>query len=100
MIGVDIAHDGKAWQVTSAGQLWHLAWHPPPDPPGGTPHGSAAVCLIAGQVVLISTDGQHWGLPGGRPEQGEGRLPEHPVESGFAPLYRRIFAEAGISVGE
>jgi ADP-ribose pyrophosphatase YjhB (NUDIX family) len=35
-------------------------------------HGAAAVCFDADRVVLISSDGQLWGLPGGRPEPGEG----------------------------
>ena len=29
------------------------------------------MCVSDDQVVLISTDGQRWGLPGGRPEPGE-----------------------------
>jgi ADP-ribose pyrophosphatase YjhB (NUDIX family) len=69
---VDIAQDAVAWQVISAGQQWQIAWYPPPDPPSGKPHGSGAVCQTPDQqVVLVSGNGQLWGLPGGRPEQGE-----------------------------
>jgi ADP-ribose pyrophosphatase YjhB (NUDIX family) len=66
-----VAADRVEWTVTSGGQDWRVAWHPPPDPPPGTTHGSAAVCIVAGQVVLVSRDGTRWGLPGGRPEPGE-----------------------------
>ena len=38
----------------------------------GQPHGANAFCVTAdGEVVLISSDGQRWGWPGGRPEPGE-----------------------------
>src|SRR6266545_4810294 len=67
----EIAMDRRALAVSSDGEDWRVAWHPPPDPPPGTPHGAAAVCLVADQVVLISGDGQRWGLPGGRPEPNE-----------------------------
>lgn len=43
----------------------------PPDPAPGTPHGAAAVCLARDRVILVSNDGQRWGLPGGRPEPDE-----------------------------
>lgn len=165
-----VAADGIAWTVTSAGQDWRVAWHPPSEPPPGLEHGSAAICLAreeaGNDVVLVSEDGQRWGLPGGRPEPGEDwaavlrrevleeacatvtdhrllgysrgecvRGPElgrvlvraqwlagvrlHPwrpsfemahrrlvpadhawaamwIEAGYAPLYRRAFAEAGL----
>lgn len=48
-----------------------MAWHPPPDPPPGARHGSAAVCVAGDEVVLVTADGHRWGLPGGRPEAGE-----------------------------
>jgi 8-oxo-dGTP pyrophosphatase MutT (NUDIX family) len=48
-----------------------VAWHPPPDAPPGTPRGSAGVCVAGDAVVLVSGDGDRWGLPGGRPEPGE-----------------------------
>ena len=66
-----VAEDSAEWTVTSRGQQWRMAWHPPPAPPAGRMHGSAAVCVTAGQVVLVSSDGARWGLPGGRPEPGE-----------------------------
>jgi hypothetical protein len=40
----EIAMNGRALAVSSDGQDWRVAWHPPPDPPPGTPHGAAAVC--------------------------------------------------------
>ena len=40
--------------------------------PPGQPHGANAFCVTAdGEVVLISSDGDRWGWPGGRPEPGE-----------------------------
>jgi len=66
-----IAEDGVGWLVTNGGQDWRVAWHPPPDAPPGTPHGSAGVCVAGDAVVLVSGDGTRWGLPGGRPEPGE-----------------------------
>jgi ADP-ribose pyrophosphatase YjhB (NUDIX family) len=48
-----------------------VAWHLPPGAPPGTPHGSAGVCVAGDAVVLVSGDGDRWGLPGGRPEPGE-----------------------------
>jgi ADP-ribose pyrophosphatase YjhB (NUDIX family) len=67
----DFATDGRELVVSSNGQDWRVGWYPPPDPPAGTAHGGAAVCVSGNQVVLISDDGRRWGLPGGRPEQGE-----------------------------
>jgi ADP-ribose pyrophosphatase YjhB (NUDIX family) len=67
----DITSDSDDLVVSSNGGDWRVGWYPPPDPPPGTPHGAAAVCVSDDQVVLISTDGQRWGLPGGRPEPHE-----------------------------
>lgn len=67
----DLAGDSDDLVVSSNGGDWRVGWYPPPDPPPGTPHGAAAVCVSDDQVVLISTDGQRWGLPGGRPEPHE-----------------------------
>lgn len=67
----DLASDSDDLVVSSNGGDWRVGWYPPPDPPPGTPHGAAAVCVSDDQVVLISTDGQRWGLPGGRPEPHE-----------------------------
>jgi ADP-ribose pyrophosphatase YjhB (NUDIX family) len=66
-----IARDGRDLEVSSNGGYWRVGWYPPPDPPPGTPHGAAAVCVSGDQVVLVSGDGQRWGLPGGRPEPHE-----------------------------
>jgi hypothetical protein len=67
----DIASDGRDLEISSNGGDWRIGWYPPPDPPPGTPHGAAAVCVSDGRVVLVSSDGQRWGLPGGRPEPHE-----------------------------
>jgi ADP-ribose pyrophosphatase YjhB (NUDIX family) len=67
-----VAVDGVAVAVATDGQDWRVAWHPPPDPPPGTPHGAQAICVAGDQVVLISAGGADWGLPGGRPEPDEG----------------------------
>jgi ADP-ribose pyrophosphatase YjhB (NUDIX family) len=67
----DIATDGSDVAVSSNGQDWRVAWHPAPDPPPGTPHGASALCVVADEVVLVSSDGGRWTLPGGRPEPGE-----------------------------
>ena len=49
-----------------------MSWHAPPDPPDGTPHGAAGVCVTGrGRIVLVSSDGDGWDLPAGRPEPGE-----------------------------
>src|SRR6266498_2821684 len=66
-----IARDGRDLMVSSNGGDWRVGWCPPPDPPAGTPHGAAAVCVSGGRVVLVSSDGRRWGLPGGRPEPQE-----------------------------
>ena len=67
----DIAMNGRDLVASSNGQDWRVGWYPPPDPPPGTPHGAAAVCISDDRVVLVSGDGRRWGLPGGRPEQRE-----------------------------
>jgi ADP-ribose pyrophosphatase YjhB (NUDIX family) len=53
------------------GQDWRVAWSPRPEPPPGTPHGAEAVCVTGDRIVLVSRDGDLWGLPAGRPEPGE-----------------------------
>ncbi len=167
---VQIAEDNVEFAVSSDDEEWRWVWHPPDHPPPGTMHGAAAVCFDADRVVLISSDGQLWGLPGGRPEPGEGwvdtlrrevleeacavvtihrqlgfcraacvrgpqagvvlvrawfratvrlnsRDPRHEInhrrlvtpqavfgaiwiEDGLAPMYRRVFADAGLPVDE
>jgi ADP-ribose pyrophosphatase YjhB (NUDIX family) len=67
-----VAADGVRIPVQSGGQHWLVSWHPPPEPPDGTPHGAAGVCVTAGGgIVLVSPDGVSWDLPAGRPEPGE-----------------------------
>jgi len=67
-----VAADGVQIPVWSGGQQWLVSWHPPPDPPDGTPHGAAGVCVTPdGNIVVISPDGTIWDLPAGRPEPGE-----------------------------
>lgn len=67
-----VAADGVQIPVWSGGQQWLVSWHPPPEPPDGTPHGAEGVCVTAdGDIVVISPDGTIWDLPAGRPEPGE-----------------------------
>jgi ADP-ribose pyrophosphatase YjhB (NUDIX family) len=67
----NIARDARDLEISSNGGDWRVGWYPPPDPPPGTPHGAAAVCVSGSRVVLVSSDGRRWGLPGGRPEDNE-----------------------------
>src|SRR5207248_2476359 len=67
-----VAADGVQVLVWSGGQQWLVSWHPPPEPPDGTPHGAEGVCVTPdGGIVIISPDGTRWDLPAGRPEPGE-----------------------------
>ena len=67
-----VAADEVPIPIRSGGQQWLVSWHPPPEPPDGTPHGAEGVCVTAdGDVVVISPDGTIWDLPAGRPEPGE-----------------------------
>lgn len=67
-----MAADGVQVPAWSGGQQWLVSWHPPPEPPDGTPHGAEGVCVTTdGRVVIISPDGTLWDLPAGRPEPGE-----------------------------
>jgi ADP-ribose pyrophosphatase YjhB (NUDIX family) len=70
---------------------WVNSWHPPGEAPDGQPHGSAGFCLTPdGGVVLVSHDGEHWELPGGRPEPGES----------WEDIFRReVFEETCCTVG-
>jgi hypothetical protein len=66
------ARDGEEVSIQAGGQAWLVSWHPPVSPPAGKPHGASGVCVTAGGgIILISTDGRRWGLPGGRPERDE-----------------------------
>lgn len=86
---MNIAEDGVEWTVTSSGQDWRVAWHPPPDPPAGNGHASAVVCTVGDQLVLVSDDATRWGIPGGRPEPGE---------KWHETLFREVLEEAGATV--
>ncbi len=66
------ARDGEEFVIVANGGEWRSAWHPPHAEPPGTNHGAAALCVAPdGGVVLVSQDGAHWSLPGGRPEGDE-----------------------------
>src|SRR5919198_1820655 len=86
----EIARNAHDLRVSSNGGDWRVGWYPPPDPPPGTPHGAAAVCVSGGRVVLVSSDGRRWGLPGGRPEPHEQ----------WADTLRREVAEEACAVVE
>lgn len=116
-----IASDGRDLMVSGNGGRWRVGWYPPPDPPPGTPHGAADVCVSDDQVVLISTDGQRWGLPvlvrsmwraEVRLERWAPRfeiryrrlLPANEAllsvlvaEPSLGPIYRRVFVEAALA---
>lgn len=79
------------WMPTRAnGQDWLVSWHPAGDPPIGTPHGAAGVCVTPDRrLVLISHDGEHWGFPAGRPE---------PDETPQQTLRRELREEACVNV--
>jgi ADP-ribose pyrophosphatase YjhB (NUDIX family) len=89
----ELARDGQEIKFHDAGQDWTASWHPPVLPaPSGTPWGSAGVCMVDnGDVVLVSSDGELWGLPGGRPEGNE---------DWRATLDREVFEEACVRVDD
>ena len=68
-----IARDEEEFYFHSEGQEWIVSWHSPVLPaPIGQAHGSAALCITPeNNIVLVSTDGQNWSFPGGRPEENE-----------------------------
>jgi ADP-ribose pyrophosphatase YjhB (NUDIX family) len=67
-----LARDGEEFMVRSNGGDWLIAWHPPSTIPDGAPHGANAFCVTTDdEVVLVSTDAERWGWPGGRPEEDE-----------------------------
>lgn len=67
----DAAADGVEYLAEINDQQWRVAWHPPAPVPAGRSHGAEAVCVTGGRVVLVSREGERWGLPAGRPEPGE-----------------------------
>lgn len=88
-----IARDGEEFGFHNEGQDWIASWHPPAfPPPDGKPHGSAALCLtVDREIVLVSSDGQSWDLPGGRPEGDE---------DWRITMEREVFEEACATVKE
>ncbi len=60
-------------EFTYAGRQAQALWRPAPFmPPRGRVTQCSALCLSDdGLALLVSKDGQHWALPGGRPEAGE-----------------------------
>lgn len=84
------AQDREQMPSHTGGQDWLVSWHRPDDPPSGRPHGAAGICVAdGGWLVLISSDGVHWGFPAGRPEDSEG------IEE---TLWRELWEEACVRV--
>lgn len=55
--GGPVAADGVQIPILSGGQRWLVSWHPPPEPPDGTPHGAEGVCVTAdGDIAPISVE--------------------------------------------
>jgi ADP-ribose pyrophosphatase YjhB (NUDIX family) len=92
MLESRVARDRDEFPVWSNGGDWLTAWHPPLEPPAGTPHGANGLCVTADdRVVLISNDAARWGWPGGRPEGNE---------SWEQTLRREVLEEACCNVRE
>ncbi|MDG6103139.1 NUDIX domain-containing protein [Dactylosporangium aurantiacum] len=85
------ATDGAPLAARGNGQDWLVSWHPPGERPAGRAHGANGVCLAGAELVLISHDGVHFGLPGGRPEGDETDL---------ETLCREMREEACVRVAE
>ena len=61
----EITHaDGRSYKVT---------WCPVGDlPPRSQITQVSAICFTPDdRIVMVTTDGEHWGIPGGHPEDGE-----------------------------
>lgn len=86
---VDIAEPGLPVEIITTDHHWQATWYAPTETPPGTPHGSAGVCLVDDQVVMVTEDGRRWQLPGGRPE---------PSEDWAATLRREVSEEACATV--
>jgi hypothetical protein len=66
------AADGQQFAIRSNDQDWIVAWHLPPTPPDGMPHGAEGICVTPeDKIVLISEDGERWSFPAGGPEGSE-----------------------------
>ena len=65
--------DGETMMAVSGGQRWRTSWHPAGGRPDGRNHGAAGVCVgnDGRDLVLISSDQEHWAFPAGRPEGDE-----------------------------
>jgi hypothetical protein len=58
------AADGQQFAIRSNDQDWIVAWHLPPTPPDGMPHGAEGICVTPeDKIVLISEDGERWASP-------------------------------------
>jgi hypothetical protein len=74
-------HPGRSWagrrataRRSPSAATVRTGWRPgthPPRAPVGQAHGANAFCVSEEGIVLISSDGEHWGWPGGRPEGNE-----------------------------
>jgi ADP-ribose pyrophosphatase YjhB (NUDIX family) len=65
------------WRVTDPGsrrgRRYRIAWLDPPfRPPRAETTQALGICFTGDhRIVLVTWDGEHWSLPGGRPEPGE-----------------------------
>lgn len=53
----DIAANGVDFTATINYQEWHVAWHPPPDPPSGATEEFLAETVVQAEVMRIG----RWG---------------------------------------
>ena len=60
-------------RIAIAGGSYELTWHRTGDPPPRSEITQvSAICFSPDdRIVMISGDGQHWGIPGGHPKDGE-----------------------------
>lgn len=88
-----VAIDGKHYEFQNKGNTYLQSWHPAEPEAHGEPFGSAAICFVeADRVVIGTAGGEHsWEVPGGRPEPGE---------SWEDTLYREVMEEACAQIDE